>query len=117
MPDIQDIFNRLQAKKKEKKKIHSAVRDALLTSKPYQDLVEELRRVREKKRGLEDQIKAQFASEMSEMEKIESDVKSDNQLVCDMALTKIMRGESIELQDENDTKYLPVLTVKFQKTK
>jgi hypothetical protein len=34
-----------------------------------------------------------------------------------MALTKIMRGESIELQDENDTKYLPVLTVKFQKTK
>lgn len=115
MPDIQDVFNRLQLKKKERKKLKSALRDALATSKPYQDALDELRRARDKKKGMEDQIKAQFVDEIGEMEKLDYDLKTDSQLMSDIALTKLMKGEAVEIQDENDVKYAPVLTVKFQK--
>ncbi|MDQ7814696.1 MAG: hypothetical protein RDU25_02765 [Patescibacteria group bacterium] len=115
MPDIQEVFSRIQVKKKEKKKIKSSLRDAFSTSKPLQDLIDELRRLKDKKKGLENEIKAQFESEMAEMEKIESDVKSDSELLNDLALNSLIKGEPVEITDENDTKYEPILNVKFRK--
>lgn len=115
MPELQDIFNRVKTKKHEKKKISESLRDAFSNSKPYQDLVEEYGRLKEKKKSLEAEIKRDFENDMAMMEQIKTDIQTDIQLMSDLALNSLMKGETIEITDEYDVKYEPLFTVKFKK--
>ena len=117
MPELQDVFNRVKEKKQERKKLKSVYADALSTSKPYQDVLEELNTLKAKKQGMEAEIKAQFVSELEAMDRIKADIDADNQLMTDIALTTMMKGETVELKDpETDTPYEPVFSVRFKKT-
>ncbi len=117
MPELQEVFDRVKGKKQERRKLKSTYADALATSKPYQDVVEQLKDLKAKKQGIEAEIQAQFESEMQEMERIKADIEADNQLLSDLALTTLMRGETVEVKDaETDTAYEPVFSVRFKKT-
>jgi predicted nucleic acid-binding Zn-ribbon protein len=115
MQDIQEIFNRLQEAKKKQKDIRGAYKDALLTTPGYKELAEEVKTLREKKKTMERQIREMMASEIEQLENIGIDIESDSQLITDIALTKMMKGEGIELTDDQEQKYEPVFAVKFKK--
>lgn len=115
MPTINDVLQRIREQKKEKKKISEAYRDVLAQSKPYQDALEKLKEARTKKAKIEAEIRQEFASEFEKVEKITQSLKADTQLLTDLALNKFMKGESIEVTDENDVKYEPVFKVAFKK--
>ena len=115
MPDIQEVFNRIREKKTEKKKINESLRDAFANSKPYQDLTEELKRLKEKKKSMENEIRRDFEKDMAKLDEIKIDIESDNVLLSDLALNALVKGESVEIKDEYDTKYEPVFNVKFRK--
>lgn len=116
MPDLKDVLQRIRSIKQEKRKIASVFRDVLAQSKPYQQVLDEMRELRAKKLRLETEMRQEFLKEMEKAEKLSQDLKTDTQLLSDMALTKFMKGESIEVVDENDTKYEPVFKVTFKKT-
>ena len=115
MPTINDVLQRIREQKKEKKKISEAYRDVLAQSKPYQDALEKLKEARTKKAKIEAEIRQEFAAEFEKVEKITQSLKADTQLLTDLALNKFMKGESIEVTDENDVKYEPVFKVAFKK--
>jgi hypothetical protein len=117
MVDIQEIFNRIQDSKKKQKDIKTLCRDALKNSVEYQDTVTKLTGMRDKKKKIETAVKDQYASEFAKLDALEIDVKADTELLTDAAITMLMKGERVEVQDEYKNVYDPVFSVKFKKTK
>jgi hypothetical protein len=115
MQELKDIFARINAQKKEQKKLRDTYRDMLANSKPYQDAVEALDAAKAKKMEIEGTIRAEFQQEQDELDRLKSSMNTDKQLMADTALTMLMKGETVELTDENDTKYEPVFSVRFKK--
>jgi hypothetical protein len=45
----------------------------------------------------------------------EADIAADNLLLSDAAMTMMMKGERVEVQDEYNNVYDPIFQVKFKK--
>lgn len=116
MTNIQEIFTRINETKKKQKDIRSAYKEALDTSLEYKEINDKLKTFREKKKQIEGAIKQQFSSEITKLEDYAIDLASDHELLSDAALTKLMKGETVEVQDEYENKYEPLFSVKFKKT-
>jgi hypothetical protein len=115
MTDLNEIHSRMKAKRDEKKKVSEIFRDVFAQSKPYQEVVEQLNALKAKKMQLEHDIRADLKSEMEQLDRLKLDLQSDAVLLSDAALTKLMKGETVEITDENDVKYEPVFKVSFKK--
>ena len=115
MQDIQEVFNRIQQIKKQQKDLRNSYKDALNNSGEYAEIGEKLRTLRERKKQIELSIKSDMGSDYTKLEDLKIDLESDMEMLSDMALTKMMKGETIEIKDEYDNKYEPVFTVRFKK--
>lgn len=116
MQDIQEIFNRIQEIKKKQKDIRSAYKDALATSQEYKELDDKIKALRMRKKQIETATKANFSGEFTKLEDFAIDLESDNTMLSDAALSKLMKGETVEVKDEYDQTYEPQFSVKFKKT-
>lgn len=112
---MQEIFNRIQKTKKEQKELKSMYRDALANSQSYQNAVEEIKGLKEKKKKIEDSIKDDFKSEFDKLEILKNDIENDNMLLSDAALSRYLKGENVEITDEHSSKYEPIFSVRFKK--
>ncbi|OGF30909.1 hypothetical protein A2223_03600 [Candidatus Falkowbacteria bacterium RIFOXYA2_FULL_35_8] len=115
MKDIQEIFDRIQEKKQKQKELKMSYKDALETTPGYKEAVENLQTARAKKKELELSVQEDFSSEFQQLEDIKDDIDTDNQMLSDLALTTIMKGEPIEITDKYESNYEPVFSVKFKK--
>lgn len=116
MPDLKDVLQRIRATKKQRRELTTSFKDVLAQSKPYQTIVEDLKELKVKKLRIETEIKQEFVRELEKAERLTQNLKTDEQLLSDMALTKFMKGETIDIVDENDVKYEPVFKVSFKKS-
>jgi septal ring factor EnvC (AmiA/AmiB activator) len=116
MPDLKEILQRIRQKKQDKKRLTDMVRDARAQSKSYQEVEEQIKALKVKKLQLETAIRSEFSSELEKIEKMNEGIQTDTQLLTDLALTKFMKGETIEIVDENEVKYEPVFKISFKKT-
>ncbi len=115
MSKIQEVFNRIQETKKEQKNIKSMYRDSLVNSESYQKTVESLRELREKKKKIESDISDDFRKEFDKLDTFKADLVNDSQILSDLAINKVSRGEKIEIMDQNNTQYDPIFSVRFKK--
>lgn len=115
MTDLNEIHTRMCATRLEKKRVSEIFRDVFDQSKPYQEILEQLKALKVKKMQLEQQIRSDLTSEMDQLDRLKLDLQSDAILLSDAALTKLMKGETIEIIDENDVKYEPSFKVTFKK--
>lgn len=115
MQDIQQIFNRIQEAKKKQKDIRKMYKDALDGVMEFQEIQEKMKSLREKKKRIETTIKEQFSSEITKLEDLKIDLESDAQLLADIALAKVSKGELIEIKDQDENEYEPIFNVKFKK--
>jgi hypothetical protein len=44
------------------------------------------------------------------------DLESDLDTLSDIALTQLMKGETVKVKDENEIEYDPIFSVRFRKT-
>ncbi len=115
MSKIQEVFDRIQETKKEQKNIKQMYKDALSSNESHKDISDKLKELREEKKQIEIDIKNDFSEEFDKLETLKADIENDSQLLNDIVLTKISKGENIELTDQYNTKYEPVFNVKFKK--
>ncbi|MFZ2803774.1 MAG: hypothetical protein WA001_00980 [Patescibacteria group bacterium] len=115
MPELKEVFDRVNATRKEKKDINDTFREALSQSKPYQDVLDELRTLKAKEQQLKTAIRQDFVQEMEKIERLTMSIKGDIEMLSDMALTKMMKGETVEITDDFDVAYQPVFKVTFKK--
>ncbi len=112
MKDLQDAFEKLQEKKRELRELRQTYKDTLMATPGYKKVDDDLRTIREQKKGIETSVKQTFGAEL---ESLKTDIDTDTQLLSDLALTKMMKGETIEIRDKNDVNYEPVFKVGFKK--
>lgn len=116
MQELNDIFKRMNEQKKERRRLQNMYKDMLANSKPYQEAVDALTDAKAKKEQLESTIRADFQQEQNELDRLKTSMDADKQLMSDTALTQLMKGETVEITDENDVKYEPIFSVRFKKT-
>lgn len=116
MANLQEIFSRIIETKKKQKDIRTAYADALAASLEYKELNDKMKTLREKKKQIEGAIKQEFSSEITKLEDFAIDLAGDMELLSDAALSKLMKGETVEVTDEYENKYEPAFSVKFKKT-
>ena len=115
MQDIQEIFTRLQEAKKKQKDLKSAYNDALKSAQEYQEILDKAKTLRERKKQIEQTIKEQFSGELTKLEDVKIDIASDVELLSDIALTQVMKGETVQVTDSYNNSYEPLFVVRFKK--
>ncbi len=78
--------------------------------------MDEFEKIKAKKLQIENAIKLEFETEIRRIDELKGHLASETQLLSDMALTTMMRGESVQIVDENDQKYDPIFNVRFKKS-
>ena len=115
MPQLEEVYQRMQDKKKEKRDIVKGLQDALQHDTRYQEIAEELKKLREEKKSIENRLYAESAADAQKIDLLDLDIKSDMEMLTDLALNKYVAGETVEVVDRHNTKYVPEFGVKFKK--
>jgi len=115
MSNLQEVFLRIRTNRQEQKKLKEAYRDALSNSPSYKEIIDDLNELKVKKKQIETDVKSQFSSELDKLEDMKIDLESDTEMLSDLALTQLMKGEMIKVKDEYEVEYEPLFTVKFKK--
>lgn len=115
MANLQEVWLRMQKTKKKQKEIRSAYKEALANSADYGKIVEDLKTLREKKKKIVMDTRADFSSEFNELETLKADAETDAEMLSDLALNTFIKGETVQVTDEYENKYEPVFVVKFKR--
>lgn len=115
MIDIQEIFNRIEKTKKERKDIRSAYKEALDSSEEYKEIKEKMNTLKMRKKQIEASIKESFSGELTKLDDLKIDLESDAAMLSDMALSKFIKGETVEVTDQYNNTYQPLFIVRFKK--
>jgi len=113
--NMQEVFDKIQELKQTRKEIGREYRDALAQSTSYEDLKEELKKLRDKKKSMESSVQAEMGTRFEEFEKAKREIENAEQMLTDIALTNLMNGESISLKDKNNAEYEPTYKITFKK--
>lgn len=115
MQNIQDLFDSLQATKKEQKEIKKEYRDALTNANGYTEIEEELKKLKEKKKQIEATTQSRMGERYVLLENLKAKVEEIDQAITDIAMSTLMEGKSIEIKDQYDNLYEPIYKISFKK--
>lgn len=115
MSQLNEVYQRIQVNKKRQKEIRQMLKDELTHNSRYQELLEEVKTLREEKKGIEQQIRAQ-SPDAQELEELKIEIQTDQELLADVALNMYMKDETVEIVDEYDQTWHPVFKVAFKKS-
>ena len=76
MPKLEEVYKRLEKNKKKRRDINKAYRDELSGNQHYQELVEQLKTLREQKKGIETDVKSGI-SEYQELDDLRLEIQTD----------------------------------------
>jgi predicted nuclease with TOPRIM domain len=117
MKDLQEIFSHVQEMKKEKREIQKEYRESLANDDEYQEILEQLKMLKERKKQIETRVQEQMGSRYAKLEELANEIKAEEEMLSDVAMTTLMDGRTVEVEDEYRNKYDPVFKVKFKKMK
>lgn len=114
--NLNEVFKRIQDKKKEQRELKKMFRDALSINGEYQEALEELEALKLKKKKIEVGVQSDFKEEIDKIEGLKLHIAGDSQMLSDLALTQLTKGEEIKVIDDNKVEYEPIFTVRFKKS-
>lgn len=115
MHSLQDVFARLQHTKKEQKRINRMYKDSLDAVAEYKLIADKIKDLKIKKKEIEDMAKADLGSEYVRLEALKADALNDKQLLADLVLNSLVKGEPVVIKGEGDEILEPVFSVNFKK--
>jgi hypothetical protein len=115
MNDLQEVFNRIRETRTKSKEIRKMYQDSLIANQEYQEVKEKLEELKIRKKQIEAQIQEDQTADFQKLDAYKMHVKNDLEMLSDLALNKLVSGETVEVVDEAGSKYEPLFTVKFKK--
>ena len=115
MEKIQEVFDKIEEIKKEQREIKKSYKEALKNSQEYHEITEKMNTTKDRKKQIEEDIKGDFSSEFTRLEDLKIDIEAEKEMLSDIALNKLVKGESLDIKDKYDNKYEPIFNVKFKK--
>ena len=117
MQNLKEIFDRIQNAKADRKKKKQALTDVLLQSKPWIEARDKAEAARALMKNGEMEILAPYLKQKEEIEKLSLSIKDDQQLLSDIVLSQMMKGETVAVEDDLDRKWEPEIKVSFKQAK
>ena len=115
MPSLEEVYGRLRDKKREKSEIQKAFKDELVNNPRYQQVAEQLKTLKEEKKSIENQAWASASADAQKLDLLTLDIESDKEMLSDLALNMYTKGQTVEIVDEHNTRWLPKFSVAFKK--
>ena len=115
MPDLKEVFERMKSKRKEHSEINKSFKDSLAHHAKYQEITAQAQRLRDEKKMIENEAWAESSKDAERRELLALDIKSDRQMLSDLALNLYVKGQPVEVVDENQTRWVPEFSVSFRK--
>ncbi len=115
MQDVQKLFNELQEMKKEQREIKKEYRDALVNANGHEEISDELKKLKEKKKQIETMAQSRMGARYSQLEDLKKKAEETAQAITDVAMSSLMEGKTVEIKDEYDNLYEPVYKISFKK--
>lgn len=115
MQNIQEVFIKIREMKKEQKELRDMYKDALAQADKYDEIVEEIQTLREKKKQIEARIQQQLGRAYEKMEDLKREMDQEKEMLNDIAISTLMKGDTVEVKDEFENAYEPSFSVKFKK--
>lgn len=115
MQNLQEVFNRIQENKAKAKELKKMYKEGLDGNGEYQEIQDKMKTLRENKKRIETAVKEQFSSEIIKLEDLKIDIETDSEMLADIALTSIMKGETVAITDKDNNEYEPIFKVNFKK--
>lgn len=116
MADLQKVFDEIREAKKEMKEIRAAYRDALAQADKYPEISEKIKEQREEKKTIEARVQNEMGRAYQKLEELKVEVAGKEEMLNDIAMTTLMKGETVEVVDEYQNRYEPLYVVRFKKT-
>ena len=116
MQNVQEVFNKIREMKKEQKDLRDMYKDALVQADKYEEIVEQLKVLREKKKEIEARIQSELGRSWEKFEDLKLEVETQKEMLNDIAISTLMKGETVAVKDEFDNAYEPIWKVNFKKT-
>lgn len=114
MTKLEEVYQSLEANKKKRREIAKMYRDELVNNQRHEEIMEQLKDLREEKKTIENQIK-NGAREFQEMDELRLEIQSESELLSDLALNMYIKDQTVEITDEYDNKWVPSFKVTFKK--
>jgi len=115
MQNIQDVWRRIQETKKQQKHIQQMYKDSLESSQEYKELTDKIKGFAIRKKQVEAEAKSDLGSEYEKLNALKKEIQLDKELMSDIAISSLMKGETVKITDPENNEYEPVFSVKFKK--
>jgi hypothetical protein len=115
MQNIQEIWNRIEEAKKELRELKTVYKDALNSTGEYEEILDKIRLAKGRKKQIENLVEGQISDQMAKMEVIAKGIATDKQMLADIALSSLLKGEIVKIVGPNEVPYDPQFSVKFVK--
>ncbi len=115
MQNLQDVWLRIQDTKKQQKHIRQMYKDTLGSSQEYKEIVEKAKNLSQRKKQLESEAKADLGGEYEKLNSLKKEVQLDQELLSDIAVSTLMKGETVKITDQDNNTYEPIFNVRFKK--
>lgn len=115
MPSLNEVYVRLQKAKKEKAEISKMLKGELQANARYVELGEEMKNLRDEKRRIENEVRNFSKADVEKLEGLKADIQTDTELLADQALNMYVKGETVEIVDEDESHWYPQFSVRFKR--
>ncbi len=116
MQQLQMVFESMRENKKERKALKEMYRDALNEADQYDELVEQIKELRAKKKAIEMKVQNQMGRAYEKIETLTSEINAQKAMISDIAMSELMSGKTVEVSDEWGNAYEPDYKVNFKKS-
>ena len=112
---LQEVYNELRELREERKKIKDAIKDELKHHERHTQVLDELATLKAEKKAIETHVAEQSPKDAQRLDEIAIEIKSNEELLSDLAFNLMMKDESVELTDQYSNRYVPQFVVRFRK--
>ncbi len=115
MRNIQEIWNSINEKKREHKQYKNMYRDALDSSREYKEILDKLKQLKERKKQIENDTKNELGKDWDKVDLLALHIREEKETLTDIAISTLMKGETVKVQDQDKNEYEPIFSVKFKR--
>ena len=115
MSRLQETYNDLQVAKIERRDINKMMQDELAHSARYKEINEDMKRLREEKKSIENDVKSNALKDAQRMDDLKLEIMSLNELLSDLSLNMYIAKEQVEILDAANQRWVPSFRVAFKK--
>lgn len=111
MQNAQEVYTRILKIKKSIKEIKSELTGYYKENQGYTELEEKMKKLRQDKKQITTSINQDFPKLITTLDDLKIDLASDKELLNDIIMTKMMKGEDIKLENEYQQTMFPIFSV------